>query len=103
MAERIDPRKRRRRRHTREQRQLSGGLTELHNLSAAGRTHRQMRLELLQLIRVERVDHVRPDGAMDFAHASTPNASRSPISPSRILVLTVPSGRCNSCATWLWV
>ena len=62
----------------------------------------QMGLEGGPFVVVQGIGDVAPDvdvHLVQFVHASTPNASRRPIRPSRIRVFAVPSGSFNNLAT----
>ena len=52
---------------------------------------------------VQGVERVRGGRVVDLAHDSTPSTLRRLIRPSRMRVLTVPSGSLSRSATWLWV
>jgi hypothetical protein len=76
------------------------GLTEPVDLGPARGARGEVPLERGPLDVVEGVDGVRADEGMDVAHVvATPIASRIRISPSRILVLAVPTGRSSMVAT----
>ena len=79
------------------------GLAEAGDLGGAVGALGQVALEAGALDVVEGVDGVRTGQRMHVAHESTPNVSRSRMSPSRIRVLAVPSGMPSMVDTSLWV
>ena len=74
-------------------------LAEAVDLGAALGALGEVALELGALDVVERVDGVGAGQGVDVAHWPTPIASRSRISPSRMRVLAVPTGRSSMVAT----
>src|SRR6266567_1773138 len=80
--------------------EVGGGLTEPTNLLSTGIASGQVPFEELAVVIGQRVEGIRPgEGVEILSHVSTPKQSRRRISPSRMRVLTVPSGTVSSSAT----
>src|SRR6478735_8355179 len=87
-----------------QHRQLRRRGDEALDLGLAGGAAGEVALEARSLDVVEGVHGVGTRECVDvFAHSVTPNVSRSLISPSRMRVLAVPSGRSSMVATSVWV
>ena len=83
--------------------QQGGGLAEAGHLGLAVLALGEVPLEPGALEVVERVDGVGAGQRVDVGHDATPIVSRSRMSPSRIRVLAVPTGRSSMLATSVWV